>query len=135
MRLWHQQLIPFLPRSQLLAQWRELNSIYAKEDQHILINYIYTYDKAHLYTYSMLIRDEFLRRGYTIRSFDKFNQYFDHTNSHFVKELYKDHHTDDYFIICFYNLYEKFKRGQKDFTPEQFEQMYQLYKEKSTALL
>lgn len=35
MRLWHYDLLAFLPRSQLLAQWRELNSIYAKQDQHL----------------------------------------------------------------------------------------------------
>ena len=45
MRLWHYKLIKegLLPDSQLLAQWRELNSIYVKEDKHILINYIYRY--------------------------------------------------------------------------------------------
>ena len=28
MRLWRIDLIPYLPRTQLLAQWRELNSIF-----------------------------------------------------------------------------------------------------------
>ena len=35
MRLWHIDLIPYLPKSQLLAQWRELNSIFKKQDKHI----------------------------------------------------------------------------------------------------
>ena len=48
MRLWHIDLIPYLPRTQLLSQWRELNSIFKKQDNHILINYIYDYDKKYL---------------------------------------------------------------------------------------
>ena len=46
MRLWHYKLLPYLPKSQLIAQWRELNSIYKKQDRHILINYIYDYDEV-----------------------------------------------------------------------------------------
>lgn len=55
MRLWHYEIIPYLPKSQLIAQWRELNSIFTKQDKHILINYIYNYPKDHLYTYSNLV--------------------------------------------------------------------------------
>ena len=40
MRLWHTELIPFIPKSQLLAQWRELNSIFVKEDK-TCINQLY----------------------------------------------------------------------------------------------
>ena len=43
MRLWHKDLIPYLPKQQLLGQWRELNSIYVKQNRHILINFIYEY--------------------------------------------------------------------------------------------
>ena len=64
MRLWHYKLIPFLPRSQLLAQWRELNSIFAKQDRHILINYVYEYQKKNLYYYTNLVLDEMRKRGY-----------------------------------------------------------------------
>ena len=46
MRLWHYDLIEYLPKQQLLGQWRELNSIYVKQDKHILINFIYEYEKA-----------------------------------------------------------------------------------------
>lgn len=62
MRLWHYKLIPLLPRTQLLAQWRELNSIYKKQNKHILINYIYEYPKSDLYSYSMLLLLEMKRR-------------------------------------------------------------------------
>lgn len=55
MRLWHTELIPFIPKSQLLAQWRELNSIFVKEDNHVLINYIYEYPKEDLYIYTQIV--------------------------------------------------------------------------------
>lgn len=48
MRLWHYELLPYLPKSQLLGLWRELNSIFKKQNNHILINYIYDYDKLEL---------------------------------------------------------------------------------------
>ena len=55
MRLWHESLIEVLPRQQLLGQWRELNSIYKKEDKHILINFIYEYPKKDLFLYSLKV--------------------------------------------------------------------------------
>ena len=72
MRLWHYKLIKYLPRQQLVAQWRELNSIFAKQDNHILINYLYEYDKNDLINYTHLVLEEFSSRGYHINSFSKF---------------------------------------------------------------
>jgi uncharacterized protein (TIGR02328 family) len=62
MRLWHIDLIPYLPKSQLLAQWRELNSIFKKQDKHILFNYIYNYDKRYLLNYSQSVMREMLNK-------------------------------------------------------------------------
>ena len=126
MRLWHYDLLTFLPRSQLLAQWRELNSIYAKQDQHVLINYVYAYDKPHLYVYSHAVLAEMQARGYSIRSFDKMDAYFaDADLSDLPKRVFPEHHTFEYVTICYYNLYEKFLRGQKDYTAEQFSLLQQ----------
>ena len=127
MRLWHYQLLPFIPRSQLLAQWRELNSIYAKEDRHVLINYIYDYPKVDLLAYSDLVVEEMANRGYKIRSFEKMNAYFEQTEriEGFIPFL--SHHQNEYLEICYFNLKEKFLCGQKDFTKEQFEQIQKLY--------
>ena len=76
MRLWHYKLIPFLPNSQLIAQWRELNSIFKKQDKHILINYVYEYQKLDLYIYSRLVILEMLRRKIVIRSLKNFDNHF-----------------------------------------------------------
>lgn len=76
MRLWHYELIPYLPKSQLLAQWRELNSIFKKQDKHILINYVYEYPKNDLKTYACMVIEEMKRRGYKIKNMASFEAYF-----------------------------------------------------------
>lgn len=131
MRLWHYRLIHYLPKSQLIAQWRELNSIYVKQDKHILINYIYEYPKYDLEAYSNLVVDEMKKRGIKV-NLEKGKKYF---NDGFTKIFSKDyipfkkHHTDRYLIQCYYNLQEKFDRGQKDFLKHQMMQIYQLVRD------
>ena len=122
MRLWHWQLIPYLPRTQLLAQWRELNSIYKKQDKHILINYIYGYDVSDLYGYSSMVIEEMTKRGYKIKSMDNYINYFkDIIGKVEIKnEVFKEHHNKQYLEICYFNLEEKYIRCQKDFDDETF---------------
>ena len=129
MRLWHYKLIPFLPNSQLIAQWRELNSIFKKQDKHILINYVYEYPKQDLYIYSFMVLAEMIDRHYKIKSIDNFYNYFeiDPFACGFKLEMKKGetpfvrHHNERYLIQCFYNLQEKYDRGQKDFSKEQYD--------------
>ena len=124
MRLWHYEVLPFLPKSQLLAQWRELNSIFAKEDKHVLINYIYEYPKSDLLSYTELVLTEMRRRGFNIRTFDKMERYFEGVDAVHVPTPYARHHDDVYLTICYYNLYEKYIRGQKDYDDALFQQLH-----------
>ena len=87
MRLWHKDLIEVLPRQQLLGQWRELNSIFKLQNRHILINFVYEYDKQDLYNYSVKIWDEMRKRDYKVNS-DNFCKYFDSSTTT-CKILYK----------------------------------------------
>ena len=120
MRLWHYQLIPYLPKSQLLAQWREVNSIFKKQDKHILINYIYEYPKNDLKTYSCMIINEMHKRGIKINSMANFEAYFgdELLPAPIYNIIFKNHHTYRYLRQCYYNLQEKYDRGQKDFNEE-----------------
>ena len=34
--------------------------------------------------------------------------------------VFKNHHTNKYLIQCFFNLQEKYERGQKDFNREKY---------------
>ena len=125
MRLWHYKLIPFLPNSQLVAQWRELNSIFKKQDNHILINYVYEYPKSELMWFSNLVINELDKRGVEIKSLNKYLSYFESTTLNPWHDLFAKHHTDRYLLQCFYNLQEKYDRGQKDFSKEQYEKLEQ----------
>ena len=130
MRLWHIDLIPYLPRTQLLAQWRELNSIFKKQDNHILINYIYNYSKEHLFCYTQAVLQEMSKRGYKIKSFDNYKRYFfecEWERYFFDNRLRFEEHNQEYLTICFYNLKEKYIRGQKDFTQELYKNLVEFY--------
>ncbi|MGE7921326.1 pyrimidine dimer DNA glycosylase/endonuclease V [Viridibacillus sp. NPDC093762] len=120
MRLWHVDLLDYLPKGQLISQWRELNSIFAKEDKHILINYIYEYPRDELYVYTEKVIEEMKKRGYKIRTYEKMNKYFE--NLELVKDVkpFKNHHDNEYLQICYYNLKEKFMRGQKDYEEDMY---------------
>ena len=129
MRLWHYKLIPFLPKSQLIAQWRELNSIYKKQDKHILINYVYEYPREDLLAYSLLVMSEMNERGIEIKKLDNFDKYFAGVYVKNIPNLenyvpFARHHTKRYLLQCFYNLQEKFDRGQKDFSKELYKKLF-----------
>lgn len=117
MRLWHESLIEVLPRQQLLGQWRELNSVYKKEDKHILINFIYEYPKKDLLLYSLKVILTMQRRGYNInlKNFIDYFQIKDYKEMQkillsnaktFVKKMNKR-----YLLQCYYNLQEKYDCG------------------------
>lgn len=108
MRLWHKDLIPYLPKPQLLGQWRELNSIYKLQNKHILINFVYYYPKEDLLTYSTLILLEFNKRHYKY-DLKNFNNYFNNAKPcDLVEEPFKGKFTDRYLKQCLYNLQEKY---------------------------
>ena len=137
MRLWHYKLIPFLPKSQLLAQWRELNSIFKNQPKHILINYVYEYPKFDLLRYTSLVLDELQRRRICVYQ-DNCNRYFDdmeifdrqmagNTKSSYKFIPFEKHHDFIYLRECFYNLEEKYNRGQKDFDFQTYNNLFEFY--------
>ena len=121
MRLWHYTLLPYLPKSQLLAQKRECDLIWkdiatGKQTNHILINYIWEYDLNELFEYYSRLADEFERRGYSFN----YSEFIKCDFYRFDGALYEQHHNHQYLIQCFYNLQEKYVRGQKDFDYETY---------------
>lgn len=101
----------------MLGQWRELNSIYKKEDKHILINFIYEYPKKDLLLYSLKVILTMQRRGYNInlKNFIDYFQIKDYKEMQkillsnaktFVKKMNKR-----YLLQCYYNLQEKYDCG------------------------
>ncbi len=132
MRLWHKDLIPLLPRKQLLGQWRECcaiaKSIHEKgTPNHILVNRIMQYPINHFYTYASLVFDELIKRGYHadwIRVARDFPKYFIRAED----DLFVTWHDDRYLRQCFFNLQEKFDCG--GITLDEFSKIYDFVRSK-----
>jgi uncharacterized protein (TIGR02328 family) len=119
MRLWHKDLIPVLPRKQLLSQWRECCAIARNisvngTPNHILVNKIVDYPIEHFHRYAQEVAYEMQRRGYNcdINKFQSFND----SGTRFINmpthlELFSGWHNDRYLKQCYYNLQEKYDCG------------------------
>ncbi len=66
MRLWHEALIPLLPRQQLLGQHRECCALRGMGwgKPHATVNYVFKHPKEWLYCYHIKVMKEMLLRGY-----------------------------------------------------------------------
>lgn len=64
MRLWHQDLIHYLPTRQLLGQHRECCALRGKGwgRKHSTVDYVFKYDLAHLFEYHYIVMSELNRR-------------------------------------------------------------------------
>ena len=60
MRLWHEQMIPLLPKNQLLGQHREYCALMGNGwmKKHKTVDYVFLYSPYHLFTYHSLFMDE-----------------------------------------------------------------------------
>lgn len=126
MRLWHKDLIPYLPRKQLVAQWRECCAIarnIAKKGtpNHILVNKILCYDGLDFWIYTCLICGEIKRRGYKLSTKsllnfrNNFYKKFKVPNYNVTDEknlnIFEGWHNERYLKQCLANLSEKYDCG------------------------
>lgn len=144
MRLWHYEILPYLPKGQLLSQWKELNTMFVAQNKHILWNYAYTcsFQKQNLYHYSLYVIKEMINRGYKINSYDNMYNYFKDRISYeeFVSNLqhldtldfkpYVDYHNDRYLLQNFFNLQEKYDRHQSDFYYDVYNRLLEFIRER-----
>lgn len=116
MRLWHKDLIPVLPRQQLLSQWRECCAIARNiavngTPNHLLVNRILDYPCSQMNIYAQLVRDEMVRRGYKC-DWNGYSKWTINRNREWeAKEIFPDWHNSRYFWQCYYNLQEKHDCG------------------------
>ena len=116
MRLWHKDLIPVLPKKQLVSQWRECCAIASRINKngspnHILVNKVMEYPIEHLYLYGMKVRKEMLKRGYKCE-YINFTRYFNFLSSEYeYDDIFSGWHNDRYLKQCLYNLQEKYDCG------------------------
>ena len=121
MRLWHIDIIPYLPDYQLSEQWKELDLIFRKQPKDVLINYIYDYPKEYLLYYSNVVMKELYKRHIIIHDFTNYDKYFKDV---VIKESDKFRylqHNNKYFKLCFCLLYERYIHGQKDYREDKME--------------
>lgn len=135
MRLWHKLMIPYLPKQQLLGQWREcclIASLLAKDHtpNHILVNPILDYPPDDFELYCAIIYHEMMKRGFKVTEevckrlemdLRAWRLYLDAELPWdcFIKDfsietdepIFQNWHNNRYLKQCYYNLEEKYDRG------------------------
>ena len=135
MRLWHVKMIPYLPKQQLLGQWREcclIASLLAKDHtpNHILVNPVMDYPPDDFELYCSIVYGEMIKRG--IKVTDEVTKRLEmdlrawrlYLGSElpwdcFIKDfqievdepIFSKWHDMRYYRQCYYNLEEKYDRG------------------------
>jgi len=118
MRLWHEKLIPQLPRQQLLGQHRECCALRGLgwKKKHATVDYVFEYSPYKLYQYHMLVIEDMQRRGYVKEPLWENPTYrgksclaYKEDDVNFVeltRPIYPEHDTT-YLEECINNLFEK----------------------------
>ncbi len=116
MRLWHEQIIPLLPKNQLLGQHRECCALRGNgwKKKHKTVDYVFSYSPYELFLYHSLVMDEMEKRGYqvSIEWRDKnyrgkiAEKYRNLEEKMIDGPIYKEHN-QEYLQECIENLREK----------------------------
>ena len=116
MRLWHEQIIPLLPKNQLLGQYRECCALRGNgwKKKHKTVDYVFSYSPYELFLYHSLVMDEMEKRGYqvSIEWRDKnyrgkiAEKYRNLEEKMIDGPIYKEHN-QEYLQECIENLREK----------------------------
>jgi uncharacterized protein (TIGR02328 family) len=117
MRLWHTDIIPLLPRQQLLGQHRECCALRGKGwgKKHSTVDYVFSHPYAILFSYHLRVMGEMNLRGYKIDpvwfSINYRGKVLGEDRSDFTlvpAELYTyPEHDDKYLNECLQNLKQK----------------------------
>lgn len=139
MRLWHKDLIHYLPRQQLVGQWRELCLIAKNIDEkktpnHVLVNRVLDYPSEDLFTYGMAVAAEMKKRGYrtkldSMKDFTAHLLNYDKDACQYLEMdfVFFDWHTVRYLRQCLFNLQEKADCGA--IPPEEWKRIENHFKE------
>ena len=112
MRLWHKDLIPFLPNKMLVSQWRECIAIKRQWEKgtlkHRLVSYVQDYNKSTFCLYCIHVATELNRRNIKYKQ-SLLKELLDFTDYKPLQN-YKEHNLR-YLEQCLLNLQEKADRG------------------------
>lgn len=129
MRLWHIDLLPYLPDKQFRGQLRELVAImhdWRDKDatNHLLINRVMEYPKNDLVRYFIYYESEYHKRyGKWLNDYWQEFKRFDDGGKNV--SVFKGWHNKEYLRVCVCNLYEKyhFGVGKSRVTDEEWEKI------------
>lgn len=138
MRLWHYELLPYLPNLQFKGQLRELVVIMKDwrdkgTTNHILINKVMEYPKTDLATYMLYYCQEYrLRYGVSVKE-KILEEFFEFASvvGLFGYQPFKAWHTKEYLRSNMANLWEKHFMGvgKSRISDEEWETLLRGYKE------
>lgn len=116
MRLWHEDLIAYLPKNQLLGQHRECCALRGNGwgRKHSTVDYVFTHSPFLLYKYHLLIIEEMTKRGYRVSEEWLQKNYRGKVSESYVnleeveidKPIYSEHNLE-YLKECLENLESK----------------------------
>ena len=116
MRLWHEQLIPILPKNQLLGQHRECCALRGNgwKKKHKTVDYVFSYSPYLLFRYHLLVMEEMEKRGYNVSEEWKDKNYrgkiaekYMNLEEEVIEDpIYKEHN-NKYLDECIENLRNK----------------------------
>lgn len=139
MRLWHYQLLPYLPERQFLGQLRELVAVMRDwrdegTTNHLLINRVMDYPQSELTLYFYHYNVEHRRRYGSYVKDDYFREFTELLKQSLPPKsvfLFDEWHNKEYLRICMANLYEKYKygKGNSQITEEEWQKLLFGYKE------
>ena len=137
MRLWHKDLIPYLPDLQFRGQLRELVLIMRQwrdggKTNHLLINRVMEYPRADLYRYFCEYEAEYFKRyGRTLdRYSSEFGRFANWSVDTKNNTIFEGWHNKEYLRICMSNLAEKhfYGIGKSRITDEEWQRLCEGYK-------
>lgn len=137
MRLWHYQLLPYLPDAQFKGQLRELVAIMHDlrdkgKTNHVLINIVQEFTPRNLCAYFFEYEKEYLRR-YNKRInhliISEFTAFCGETKLY--TDPFQGWHSRAYLRMNMANLYEKFVygRGKSRITDEEWQRLLDGYRD------
>jgi len=116
MRLWHEKIIPLLPKSQLLGQHRECCALRGNgwKKKHKTVDYVFSYSPYLLFRYHLLVMEEMEKRGYNVSEEWKDKNYrgkiaekYMNLEEEVIEDpIYKEHN-NKYLDECIENLRNK----------------------------
>ena len=116
MRLWHEKIIPLLPKNQLLGQHRECCALRGNgwKKKHKTVDYVFSYSPYLLFRYPLLVMEEMEKRGYNVSEEWKDKNYrgkiaekYMNLEEEVIEDpIYKEHN-NKYLDECIENLRNK----------------------------